>query len=82
MVTIYRAHGLRVIIFTDDHEPAHVHVFGDGQARINLVGPDGVPALVKAEGMKANDLRRAMQMVRDQQGQFLAKWREGVPWLI
>ena len=32
--------------------------------------------------MKANDLRRAMQMVRDQQGQFLAKWREGVPWLI
>ena len=25
MVTIYRAHGLRVIIFTDDHEPAHVH---------------------------------------------------------
>ena len=82
MVTIYRAHGLRVIIFTDDHEPAHVHVFGDGQARINLVGPDGVPALVKAEGMKANDLRRAVQMVRDQQGQFLAKWREGVPWLI
>lgn len=76
MVTIYRAHGLRVIIFTDDHEPAHVHVFGDGQAKINLIGPDGVPALVKAEGMKANDLRRAMQMVRDRQGQFLAKWRE------
>ena len=73
MVTIYRAHGLRVIIFTDDHEPAHVHIFGDGQARINLVGPDEVPALVKAEGMKANDRRRAMQMVRDRQGQFLAK---------
>ena len=76
MVTIYRAHGLRVIIFTDDHEPAHVHVFGDGQAKINLVGPDGVPDLVWAEGMKVNDLRRAMQMVRDQQEQFLAKWRE------
>jgi hypothetical protein len=28
MVTVYRAHGLRVVIFTDDHEPAHVHVFG------------------------------------------------------
>jgi hypothetical protein len=26
--------------------------------------------------MKANDLRRAMQMVRDQQEEFLAKWRE------
>ena len=76
MVTIYRAHGLRVIIFTDDHEPAHMHVFGDGQAKINLVGPDGVPTLVKAEGMKVNDLRRAMQIVRDQQEQFLSKWRE------
>ena len=76
MVTIHRAHGLRVIIFTDDHEPAHVHVFGDGQAKINLIGPDGVPVLVWAEGMKANDLRRAMRLVRDQQQQFLARWRE------
>lgn len=75
MVTIHRAHGLRVIIFTDDHEPAHVHVFGDGQAKINLVGPDGAPTLVWAEGMKANDLRRAMRLVRDQQEGFLAKWR-------
>lgn len=76
MVTIYRAHGLRIIIFTDDHEPAHVHVFGDGHAKINLIGPDGAPALVRAENMKANDLRRAMQLVRDQQDQLLAKWRE------
>jgi hypothetical protein len=73
---IYRAHGLRVIIFTDDHEPAHVHVFGDGQAKINLIGHDGSPALVWAEDMKANDLRRAVQLVRDQQELFLAKWRE------
>jgi hypothetical protein len=41
MVTIHRAQGLRVVIFTDDHEPAHVHVFGDGHAKINLIGPDG-----------------------------------------
>lgn len=76
MVTIHRAHGLRVIIFTDDHEPAHVHVFGDGQAKINLIGLDGGPTLVWAEGMKANELRRAVQLVRDQQEQFLARWRE------
>ncbi|QRZ12992.1 DUF4160 domain-containing protein [Paracoccus methylovorus] len=76
MVTIHRAHGLRIIIFTDDHEPAHVHVFGDGQAKVNLIGTDGAPVLVWAEGMKANDLRRAMQIVRDEQAQFLARWRE------
>jgi hypothetical protein len=50
-----------------------VHVFGDGQAKINLIGPDGFPALVWAEGMKANDLRRAVQLVRDQREEFLAK---------
>lgn len=76
MVTIHRAHGLRIIIFTEDHEPAHVHVFGDGQAKVNLVGTDGAPVLVWAEGMKANDLRRAMQIVRDEQAQFLARCRE------
>ena len=26
MVTVLRAHGLRVVIYVNDHEPAHVHV--------------------------------------------------------
>ncbi len=65
MVTIYRAHGLRIIIFTDDHEPAHVHVFGDGQAKFNLIGPYGSSVLVGAQGMKGNEVRREVQVVRD-----------------
>ena len=75
MVTIYRAHGLRIVIFTDDHEPAHVHVFGDGHAKINLIGPDGGPELIWAEGMKRNEVRRAMDVVIEQQAGFLARWR-------
>ena len=46
MVTVYRSQGLRAVIFLDDHEPAHVHVFGDGQAKINLLGKEGKPELV------------------------------------
>ena len=76
MVTIHRAHGLRVIIFVDDHEPAHVHVFGDGQAKINLLGPNGEPALLSAEGMTRAEVRRAVRLVRDHQESFLARWRE------
>jgi hypothetical protein len=34
---------LRFAIYTDDHEPAHVHVIGDGNAKINLDGPGGKP---------------------------------------
>ena len=51
-------------------------MFGDGHAKINLIGPDGASALVWADNMKANDLRRAMQLVRDQQEPFHVKSRE------
>ena len=76
MVTIYRAHGLRIVIFTDDHEPAHVHVFGDGHAKINLIGPDGGPELIWAEGMKRNEVRCAMDVVIERHADFQARWRE------
>ena len=74
MVTIYRESGLRVVIFVNDHEPAHVHVFGDEQAKINLVGPDGSPELIWADGMKRNDVRRAMRIVTQHQMSFLERW--------
>jgi len=76
MVTIFRAHGLRIVIFSDDHQPAHVHVFGDGHVKINLLGSDGAPELVWAEGMKRNEVRRAMEVVTEQQAVFLARWRK------
>lgn len=76
MVTIYRGSGLQVVIFVDDHEPAHVHVFGDGQAKINLTGPDGGPELIWADGMKRNDVRHAVRIVAEHQALFLERWTE------
>jgi len=75
MVTVLRAHGLSIVIFVDDHEPAHVHVFGDGHAKVNLAGPGGAPQLVWAVDMKRNDVRRAMQIVTEHQEALLARWR-------
>lgn len=75
MVTIHRALGLRVVIFVDDHEPAHVHVFGDGEAKINLAGAGGEPDLVWAVGMKRGELRRAMSLVKEYRLEFAASWR-------
>jgi hypothetical protein len=76
MVTIYRGEGLQVVIFVDDHEPAHIHVFGDGHAKIDLTGPDGVPELVWAEDMKRSDVRRAMRIATEHRAAFLKRWRE------
>ena len=74
MVTVLRAHGLSVVIFLDDHEPAHVHVFGDGQAKVNLLGPGGAPQLVWAVDMKRSDVSRTMRIVTEHQRTLLARW--------
>lgn len=76
MVTVHRAHGMRFIIFTDDHAPAHVHVFGDGHTKINLLGADGRPEVVTIEAMKRGDVRRALQVVEAEQDRLLARWKE------
>ncbi len=76
MVTIYRGEGLHVVIFVDDHEPAHIHVFGDGQAKINLSGPGEAPELVWADNMKRSDIRRAMRIAAEHQTLFLKRWSE------
>ncbi|HWF02573.1 MAG TPA: DUF4160 domain-containing protein [Candidatus Angelobacter sp.] len=42
MPTVLRFDGLRVVIYPNDHRPAHVHVIGRGcEAVFNLNGPDG-----------------------------------------
>ncbi|MFN3549137.1 MAG: DUF4160 domain-containing protein [Mesorhizobium sp.] len=76
MVTIFGAGGLRIVIFLDDHEPAHVHVFGDGHAKINLAGAGGRPELVACAGFKRNDIRRAMAIVSERRDEFLARRRD------
>jgi hypothetical protein len=76
MVTVFRAHGLRIVIFPDDHEPAHVHVFGDGEAKIDLAIGGGDPELIFAVGMTRGDVRRAMSVVKDQQAYLLTRWSE------
>jgi hypothetical protein len=74
MVTVHREAGLRFIIFTDDHEPAHVHVVGDGNAKINLSGVKGGPELVWNDGFKAGDLRKAIRIAGEQQAMMQERW--------
>ena len=76
MVTVLRAYGLRVVIFSNDHLPAHVHVFGDGQAKINLLGAEGAPELIWADAMSRGEVRRTMRIVTEQQAFLLARWKE------
>lgn len=76
MVTVLRAGGLRVVTYLNDHLPAHVHVFGDGEAKINLLGADSAPDLVWADGMTRAEVRRAMRLVAGHQAGLLQRWRD------
>src|SRR3546814_13527668 len=51
MPTVLRIDGLRVVIYPNDHRPAHVHVKGaDGEAVFILHCTDGPPALRESYG--------------------------------
>jgi hypothetical protein len=73
MITVLRSGGLRFVIYLDDHEPAHVHVIGDGEAKINLVGE---PDLVWNRGLSRGDLRHAMQAIATHREALLGKWSD------
>ncbi len=77
MPTVHRAQGFRFVIFTNDHEPAHVHaVSGEGEAKIELGAASGAPALIWVRGRMSNpDVRRAMTEVRRERVRLLAAWQ-------
>jgi hypothetical protein len=60
MVGVHRAHGYRIVIYTLDHEPPHVHVTGPGQAKINLLDPGGGGSWFQALG--SNDQTREVSL--------------------
>lgn len=60
MVTAHREGGFRIAIYTDDHEPAHVHVLGDGEVIVNLVGRDGQPEIRRSVAATRADQRKAL----------------------
>lgn len=77
MVTVHREAGFRFVIFKDDHEPAHVHVYyGGAEVKIALGIEGGSPENIRNYGMRMSDVRKALKMVTAQQPLLLEKWKE------
>ncbi len=74
MVVVHRTHGFRAVIYTQDHEPAHVHIVGAGRAKINLLGSDGRPEVVDVVGIKRPDIRRLVAEVTEHRDRFMREW--------
>jgi hypothetical protein len=59
MPTVLCFDGLRVVIYPNDHRPAHVHVIGGGcEAVFDLHCPEGPPELRETYGFSRQDLTR------------------------
>jgi hypothetical protein len=72
MPTVIYIDGFRIMVLTQDHPPAHVHVSKAGRkAKIYLGTWE-----VEGATMDARDLARTMDIVRRHEGQLMEVWRQ------
>lgn len=77
MSTVARIRGLRIVIYPNDHRPAHVHVLGSGlEAVFKLNCPKGPPELRENYGFSRPDVNRIQADLAEQLTHLCAKWGE------
>lgn len=77
MPTVFRIDGLRVVIWPNDHRPAHVHVIGaEGEAMFLLHCPGGPPELRESFGFRLSDINRIEEALAGMIGALCAEWRK------
>jgi len=74
MPTIFEIFGLRFFFFSEDHTPIHVHVVKeDDDAKIQI---EPEIKLVYNHGLKAKDLKRALELAEMYRDDIIKKWNE------
>jgi hypothetical protein len=76
MPTVFRFDGLRVVVYPNDHRPAHVHVKGAaGEAVFILNCPAGPPTLRESFGLNRIQLSRINDELVGALAPLCAEWR-------
>lgn len=76
MPTILRIGASRVVIYPNDHRPAHVHVVGVGNhAVFNLQCPGGPPDLRENYGFSKVDLAVFVRRMQGIVGSLCTEWK-------
>lgn len=75
MPTVLRIDGLRVVIYPNDHRPAHVHVIGPaGEAVFFLNCSAGPPELRECYGFRQSEISRIQEAVTDALATLCDEW--------
>jgi len=77
MPTVLRKNGFKFQIYTDDHIPAHMHVFKAGnEVVINIGDRTTKPWVRENKGMKRKDQDQAVVIASEFQEFLLEQWGE------
>lgn len=77
MPTVLRIGAYRVVVYPNDHRPAHVHVIGNGcEAAFNLNCPDGPPDPRENFGFALQELTEIQRDIQTNLVLLCIKWGE------
>ncbi len=77
MPTVLRFEGLRVVVYPNDHRPAHVHVIGAGcEAVFNLKCPEGPVEIRENYGFSAQKIGRIERGLKRDHAALCSAWEE------
>ena len=78
MPTVLTLRNIRVVIFTNDHPPPHVHAIKANlaAARFKLNCPGGPVELCDHEGFRRSELNEIAALVAEYLDLVCIKWRE------
>jgi hypothetical protein len=68
--------GFRVMIYPNDHRPAHVHVYKSGLVVIRLNNRRTPPSIREVVGMSRKDTRDALLLVTEHKEALVKEWRK------
>jgi hypothetical protein len=76
MPTVFSVGAYRIIVYPNDHGPAHVHAVGpDGVARFSLGQGPGEVRLMDVDGIPKRILSDIAEQIIDQHNECLEVWR-------
>ncbi|MEM8505482.1 MAG: DUF4160 domain-containing protein [Cyanobacteria bacterium P01_D01_bin.1] len=79
MAEVFRIDGFKVVIFSDDHNPPHVHVRkGEFEVKINIAGEQAELMIGEENNRRAADRRlrkQAVKIANDNLVRLMDEWR-------
>jgi hypothetical protein len=76
MPQVLEQNGFRVMIYPDDHRPAHVHIYKSGLIVIRLNNRRTLPSIREVVDMSRKDARDALLLVIEHKKMLVKEWRK------